>query len=270
MLSRLLRDGGGPRTNRSWRSTRGRAPRESPPRRPRCGWTAIDITAIGKELGDYDALDTGLFVCAPALFDGARDRAAGRRHDAERRHPAARRARADARRRRRRGDLVRHRHARGSRDGRNPARAVAAGTGSRMTERRTPAQAARGARDPVGRARASASCSSSARSTTSTSALAFGIIRQLGVRAAARAPLQRPVAPRADVGVGVVLSPAANRQLRAPRARAARGRSLQLSHAARHCRRAAEGRAARRPRRRTRRRRRRSRSSASPTWSARR
>jgi choline kinase len=26
------------------------------------------ITAIGKELGAYDALDTGLFVCAPALF----------------------------------------------------------------------------------------------------------------------------------------------------------------------------------------------------------
>ena len=27
------------------------------------------ITAIGKGLGEYDALDTGLFVCAPALFD---------------------------------------------------------------------------------------------------------------------------------------------------------------------------------------------------------
>jgi choline kinase len=26
------------------------------------------ITAIGKELGTYDALDTGLFVCAPELF----------------------------------------------------------------------------------------------------------------------------------------------------------------------------------------------------------
>jgi len=26
------------------------------------------ITSIGKELGTYDALDTGLFVCAPALF----------------------------------------------------------------------------------------------------------------------------------------------------------------------------------------------------------
>ena len=26
------------------------------------------VTAIGKELGTYDALDTGLFVCAPALF----------------------------------------------------------------------------------------------------------------------------------------------------------------------------------------------------------
>jgi choline kinase len=27
------------------------------------------ITAIGKDLRSYDALDTGLFVCAPALFD---------------------------------------------------------------------------------------------------------------------------------------------------------------------------------------------------------
>jgi choline kinase len=27
------------------------------------------ITAIGKDLGSYDALDTGLFVCSPALFD---------------------------------------------------------------------------------------------------------------------------------------------------------------------------------------------------------
>jgi choline kinase len=27
------------------------------------------ITAIGKGLGDYDALDTGLFVCSPRLFD---------------------------------------------------------------------------------------------------------------------------------------------------------------------------------------------------------
>jgi 1L-myo-inositol 1-phosphate cytidylyltransferase len=27
------------------------------------------VTAIGKELGEYDALDTGVFVCAPALFD---------------------------------------------------------------------------------------------------------------------------------------------------------------------------------------------------------
>jgi len=27
------------------------------------------ISAIGKELAPHDALDTGLFVCAPALFD---------------------------------------------------------------------------------------------------------------------------------------------------------------------------------------------------------
>jgi choline kinase len=30
--------------------------------------TGDHITAIGKDLGTYDALDTGLFVCAPALF----------------------------------------------------------------------------------------------------------------------------------------------------------------------------------------------------------
>jgi choline kinase len=36
------------------------------------------ITSIGKELGEYDALDTGLFVCAPALFDAlARARSGG-------------------------------------------------------------------------------------------------------------------------------------------------------------------------------------------------
>jgi choline kinase len=36
--------------------------------------TGDHITAIGKELGTYDALDTGLFVCSPALF-GALDSA---------------------------------------------------------------------------------------------------------------------------------------------------------------------------------------------------
>jgi choline kinase len=30
--------------------------------------TGDHITAIGKDIGTYDALDTGLFVCAPALF----------------------------------------------------------------------------------------------------------------------------------------------------------------------------------------------------------
>ena len=30
------------------------------------------IIAIGKELGAYDALDTGLFVCSPAAVRGAR------------------------------------------------------------------------------------------------------------------------------------------------------------------------------------------------------
>jgi choline kinase len=36
--------------------------------------TGDHITAIGKDLETYDALDTGLFVCSPALF-GALDRA---------------------------------------------------------------------------------------------------------------------------------------------------------------------------------------------------
>ena len=45
-----------------------------PPRRRRCASTGDRITAIGKELGTYDALDTGLFVCSPALF-GALDAA---------------------------------------------------------------------------------------------------------------------------------------------------------------------------------------------------
>lgn len=31
------------------------------------------ITAIGKELEEYDALDTGVFVCTPVLFDALRD-----------------------------------------------------------------------------------------------------------------------------------------------------------------------------------------------------
>ena len=35
------------------------------------------ITAIGKELGAYDALDTGLFVCAPTLFNALENARAG-------------------------------------------------------------------------------------------------------------------------------------------------------------------------------------------------
>jgi choline kinase len=31
--------------------------------------TGPRITAIGKDLVSYDALDTGLFVCAPSVFD---------------------------------------------------------------------------------------------------------------------------------------------------------------------------------------------------------
>ena len=40
--------------------------------------TGTRITAIGKDLTTYDALDTGLFVCAPSLFDALdASRAAG-------------------------------------------------------------------------------------------------------------------------------------------------------------------------------------------------
>ena len=53
------------------------------------------ITAIGKELGEYDALDTGVFVCSPALF-GALDGSPVGRHDAERRDSNPRGAAADA------------------------------------------------------------------------------------------------------------------------------------------------------------------------------
>ena len=77
--------------------------------------TGDRITAIGKTLTTYDALDTGLFVCAGAVR-GVTSRAAGGRHDPQRRDPAARGARADARRGRRRRHLVRHRYVSGSRD----------------------------------------------------------------------------------------------------------------------------------------------------------
>jgi choline kinase len=40
--------------------------------------STMRITAIGKDLGAYDALDTGLFVCAPPLFEALEtSRAAG-------------------------------------------------------------------------------------------------------------------------------------------------------------------------------------------------
>ena len=133
------------------------------------------ITAIGKELGTYDALDTGLFVCAPSLFAALDDCARGGRHDAQRRHPAARRARPDARRRHRRRGVVRHRHDGRSRDGRNAcSRRSPSGSRHDRTPRattRTWSAPSAGARSP------SASSSSSPRSTTSTSALAFGTIR---------------------------------------------------------------------------------------------
>ena len=36
---------------------------------PRFGAKGIYIVDIGKEIANYDALDTGMFLCSPALFD---------------------------------------------------------------------------------------------------------------------------------------------------------------------------------------------------------
>ena len=82
------------------------------------------IIAIGKTLTEYDALDTGLFVCAPSLFGALESARAAGRYDAERRHQNTRRAGPDAFVRRRRRDVVRHRHHRGSAQRRIAARHV--------------------------------------------------------------------------------------------------------------------------------------------------
>jgi len=51
-----------------------RAPPEVAAEATKVRMTGDHITAIGKELRTYDALDTGLFVCSPTLF-GALDAA---------------------------------------------------------------------------------------------------------------------------------------------------------------------------------------------------
>ncbi len=80
------------------------------------------ITAIGKDLVAFDALDTGLFVCSPLLF-GALDEACAA-GDTTLSGGIRRLAARGLMRARDIGDaeLVRHRHARRSRNRRGPAR----------------------------------------------------------------------------------------------------------------------------------------------------
>jgi choline kinase len=59
------------------------------------------ITAIGKQVDPFDAIDTGVFVFSPAIFQRPRGKRRRRRHLAERRRAAPRSARIDARRRHR-------------------------------------------------------------------------------------------------------------------------------------------------------------------------
>ena len=105
-------------TRRSWRIAPGRryAPcpgRASPPKRPRCSWTDGTSARSARTLTRLRrARHRPLRLRSHRSSTRSTSRMRSGGHDAQRRHPPSRGARLDARRRRRRRDLVRHRHAR--------------------------------------------------------------------------------------------------------------------------------------------------------------